>query len=348
MVVEETELLTEEHLTRAQNTLVQLGMSESPAGSMTNKIMATLAQHRGIDVSLGPTPRRMLLSYGTTSYRFGAGATNYNKTLSRRCTIQKDVTSALLRTQGVDVPENAVFEKSEAMRAWRWASAFSVIVVKPVDGMKGKNVFLNITDQDNFLRIFNYVAEHYGSALVEEQMPGTEHRAFVLKNRLIAVTRREPAHIRGDGQQTIEELIAQKNSDLHAIHQRLTLDDAAVEYLADQGYAPDDVPAAGMRAYLRRTSNLATGGDAVDATEEITCEERDFIEKAARAVPGLRSAGFDVLLPRDGTDHRPVILEMNGGPMLSMHHFPRRGTPRNAVGALLDAMFPATASSNSP
>lgn len=69
-----------------------------------------------------------------------------------------------------------------------------------------------------------------------------------------------------------------------------------------------------------------------------------MIERAARSISGLRVAGFDVLLPRgkqiEGV--KASILEINANPMISMHHFPWEGSPRDVATAVLDSMFPKT------
>jgi D-alanine-D-alanine ligase-like ATP-grasp enzyme len=107
--------------------------------------------------------------------------------------------------------------------------------------------------------------------------------------------------VRGD---TVAELIELKNDERaksgNPIHKRLSVDAEVRRVLADDGWTLDAVPGADTTVWLRRTSNISTGGDA-------------------------------------------AILEINGSPMFSMHHFPWVGTPRNVIGGVLDVMFPATA-----
>lgn len=94
--------------------------------------------------------------------------------------------------------------------------------------------------------------------------------------------------------------------------------------------------------YLRGTSNIHAGGDAIDATAEVTREQKLLIEKAAGAIPGLQVVRLDVLLPRTKGDSELTIVEMNHAPMISMHHFPWVGRRRNVSSAIMDAMFPGT------
>lgn len=159
----------------------------------------------------------------------------------------------------------------------------------------------------------------------------------------MAATRRRPASVLGDGRASIRDLVASKNRDRGPIHKPLVIDAVSREYLNRRGFGPDSVPQVGERVYLRSTSNLHTGGDAVDATDEVRDEERELVERAARALPGLKIVGFDVLLPRDDGDvHEPSVLEINASPMVSMHHFPWSGQSRDAARHVVDSLFPRT------
>ena len=50
------------------------------------------------------------------------------------------------------------------------------------------------------------------AVLVEEFIPGTEYRFFILDGRCEAVLLRVAANVVGDGKHTIRELVAQKNA----------------------------------------------------------------------------------------------------------------------------------------
>lgn len=90
-------------------------------------------------------------------------------------------------------------------------------------------------------------------------------------------------------------------------------------------------------------ATLKPGSDVVDATDELSADEVVLIERAARAFPGLRLAGFHVALPRDGRGEQPCIAQVTAKPLLARHHVPAQGVPHDVAGALLDAMFPTTA-----
>lgn len=217
------------------------------------------------------------------------------------------------------------------------------VVVKPANGIMGRNVFVGVHKKRDFLAAFETVsAADKGKILVEKFYEGVEHRCLVVDRRLIAVTRRRPASVLGDGVHSVAELVELKNVDRGPIHLDVRLDDSAEELLSRSGMTPDSIPGAGQRIFLRSTSNLHQGGDALDATDELSAEEAGIAESVARAIPGARCIGVDILFPREPGQGTARVIEVNTNPMVSMHHFPYEGQPRNVAGAIIDAMFPST------
>lgn len=326
----------------AREHLATIGIRNT---SWTNIAMAAEALDRGITLARDPKTRRMLLRHGGKTLFWRGGNTDHNSAMAKRLVKYKDVTNRYLRHRGVPAPDNAVFAAADISRAWKWAEDLGPVVLKPHDGNQGRDVFVGVEGMSDFVDAFAQVAAGHGEVLVETFHPGVEHRCLVIDGRLAAATRRRPASVLGDGESSIRELVEQKNQDRGRIHKPITIDDQAVRTLARSGHTVESVPAAGERVALRTTSNLHTGGDAVDATDDLTAQERAIVERGARVMQGLRIAALDVLLPREA-DHEaePTIIELNGSPMTSMHHFPWEGTPRNVSALALDSMFPETAS----
>lgn len=304
-------------------------------------LIGVRAIRRGIEVEFLENAV-VMLTHGGRTHRFRRGRTSLNRPLVRRASIQKEVTSRLLRQRGIRAPENAVF--TDEARAWAWAEPILPVVVKPNAATKGHLVHVGVADRTTFAAVFARVTSEYGHALVEEQLPGVEHRFAVIGRRVAAVTERVPMHVVGDGRSTVAQLVDAKNTERRVrrnpIHRRLTVDDEVARTLADSGLTLDSIPRAGRTVWLRRTSNISIGGDAVDRTDQVDPAHVTLVEQAARAIPGLQVAGFDVLIDGD----RAAILEINTAPMFSIHHFPWRGEPRDVYNRLLDLMFPATAS----
>lgn len=307
----------------------------------SQRLIAKAALDRGLAVGQGRSPKVTVLRDGKRCHTWEGGATTFNTRLAKRTVRRKETTSKLLRSFGIPFPENASFLPDEITAAWSWAEAILPVVVKPNAGRQGRSVFVNISTLEEFSRAFNAVASNNGErVLVEQMLPGVEHRCLVLNNKVIAVTRRRAASVVGDGERSIRDLVDHKNQFREPIHLPLELGDVEVAYLREHGFTLESVPAAGDVVALRGTSNLHTGGDAIDATGTLSEGEIQTIEAAARRIPGLRLAGFDVLLPR-GTERGEIgFIEINDSPMISMHHFPWEGESRDVAGAIVEAMFP--------
>ncbi|MFP1602653.1 hypothetical protein ACLD0U_08205 [Microbacterium sp. 2216-1] len=312
----------------------------------TNIVLLQEADRRGLGITKNEEKGfYYLTSAKGTKFAWRNGYTNWNTILSQRVAQHKDVSSRILAAYGVPSTENQVFGEREAGRAWLWAEPLGPLVVKPANGIMGKNVHVGINTREQFLQAYDDVAKaRNGRVLVEKYYSGVEHRCFVVNGKLVGVTRRRPASVLGDGVSTVAELVSEKNRDRGRIHIQLQLDDVAHDLLAENDLSRGSIPAAGERIYLRRASNLHQGGDAIDATDDLSPDEVAIAEATARAIPGARSFGMDLLLPRNPGDDPPRVLEINTDPMVSMHHFPWEGEPRDVASAIIDGMFPSTRS----
>lgn len=310
-------------------------------GSWSNTVVVAEALRRGIEVSSAQNGTRVLLRHGGVKHFWRWGHSDLNTQLAVKCVQQKEVASRILRGTGIHAPENAVFSADDVDRAWNWAASISPVVLKPHNALQGNDVFTGLDSQRDFEVAFASVSRNSRSVLVERMHHGEERRCFVLDNRFVAALHRRPASVLGNGTSTIQELVELKNIDRGRIHKPIELGHAESIRLARQGLSFESVPSAGERIYLRGILNIHAGGDAIDTTDELTESERNFVEQAAKAFPGLRLAGMDVLFPRHDEGASPTIIEINHNPMLSMHHFPWRGEARDVASGILDIMFPS-------
>jgi len=310
----------------------------------TNTLVLAEAYRRGIQVVPGPG-KDFALVYGSKNIPIHDGriARSFNDSMAVTLTDDKHETSALLRFRGYHAPANETFR--DLRSAWDWAEPRLPVVLKPVDATKGRFVFLNVTSSERFSECFQRVAGEHGSVLVEKYVPGDEFRFTFIGDAIVAVSRRLPAHVIGDGRRTVRQLIRMKNVlrivRLNPIHVRLRSDRLTTETLSAQGYGYGSVPRMAEVVRIRDNSNISTGGDAIDATSEISPGTKERIAGAMKHFSGLKVAGIDVLIdPTTGDE--PCILEINASPMLSLHHFPWDGEPRDVASLLVDRMFPET------
>jgi glutamate--cysteine ligase len=171
------------------------------------------------------------------------------------------------------------------------------------------------------------------------------------------VLHRIPANVRGDGRATIRDLVGEKNQHPHRGEgyrkplERIRLEAVELAFLAGQGLTPESVPAAGAVVFLRKNSNISTGGDSLDYTDTMPPVYQRWAEQATATV-GAAICGLDMIIPdiaAEGTDAAYSILELNVNPALDIHDFPAEGENRHVERHVLDLLgFSCTWSGRAP
>jgi cyanophycin synthetase len=286
------------------------------------------------------------LGHGSRQRRICTAETDATSAIAETIAQDKQLTRSLLHAVGVPVPEGRPV--ADADDAWNAAEEIGLpVVVKPQYGNHGRGVATNLSTREQVVHAYDAAREEGSSILVESYIPGDDYRLLVIGDRLVAVARREPAHVIGDGRSTITQLVAEVNrdprrSDGHAtVLSFIKLDAVGLAVLAEQGYTPVSVPPARQRVLIRRNGNLSTGGTATDVTDRVHPETAARAVEAARAV-GLDIAGVDVVtvdIDRPLEEQRGAVVEVNAGPGLRMHLEPSAGQPRPVGEAIVNMLF---------
>jgi cyanophycin synthetase len=295
------------------------------------------------------------LGHGARQRRVWTAETDRTGAIAEAIAQDKDLTRALLQGIGVPVPEGRPVRDPDGA----WAAAEEIgppVVVKPRYGNHGRGVTTNLSTREQVARAFAAAREHDDEIIVERFVPGSDYRLLVVGEQLVAAALREPPQVIGDGRSTVAELVAVLNrdprrSDGHATALSLIkLDAIALTVLAEQGLAPDSVPAEGQRALIRRNANLSSGGTAKDVTDLVHPRTAASAVAAARAV-GLDIAGVDVVAPaidQPLQESGGAVVEVNAGPGLRMHLEPSAGASRPVGEAIVRMLFPSGASGRVP
>ena len=187
-------------------------------------------------------------------------------------------------------------------------------------------------------------------------MTGKDYRILVVNGQIVAVAERVPAHVVGDGEHTVQELIDITNSDPRRgvghekILTRIAIDGQTMETLERQGIGLDDVPEAERVVMLKQTGNMSTGGTSIDRTDDIHPDNVEIARQAAMVV-GLDIAGIDFMALDIAESVRTgggAIIEVNAGPGFRMHTNPTDGHPRHVGRAVVDMLFPPGSKSRVP
>jgi len=260
----------------------------------------------------------------------------------------KETTKQYLSKNNVPVPRGKMFTADatdEEIISYAEELGYPV-VIKPTDGNAGKGVFANIQSAEALKSLVSYVREELGyrEIIVEDYITGDEFRIIVLGDRVLGAMNRRPASVLGDGVHTIQQLINRANKvrkmNPHLTSRLIKRDREIEAMLLRQNYTFKSVPEKGKRVFLREKSNLSTGGDAIDVTDQLTEGIKKIAIDAGKAIPGLSHYGVDMIVDLDNdTGH---ILEVNARPGLGGHLFPMEGKPRDFAKDIIDFYFPET------
>lgn len=259
----------------------------------------------------------------------------------------KHETKLKLQALGIRVPRGVtVPPHSRDELAAHWGTLpYGAFVLKPADRGKGQGVAVGITDRAGLLRHYETIKSR--KAVLEEYIDGAEHRFLVLGGRVIAVCRRTPANVTGNGHDSIEHLIAAKNRarrriPAHRAHV-ITIDDSLRLCLEEQGLDLGTVIPDGQTVFVRKVSNVSQGGDSTDVTEATHPSFIEIAERIWQAFPERAIYGADLIaadLACPASDQAYAVLEVNSRPMLNgLHARPIFGKGRDVTGKLLDYIF---------
>ncbi len=305
------------------------------------------ARRRNIPVRRLNSGSLIQLGLGRNLRRIQATLSDYTSAIAVEIAQDKHDTKRVLGNVGLPVPAGSIARTLEDALAIAAEIGYPVIL-KPLDANHGKGISPRLADE-SALRAAWSPSRIRDERIIERFAEGRDHRVLVVNGKVVAAAERVPAHVDGDGESSIKQLIDRYNCDARRgvghtkVLTRLPADDTTEAFLAQSQLTLDSVPAEGERVFLRATANLSTGGTSIDRTDEMHPDNITACEIAAGVI-GLDIAGIDVLTPDISVPFREngaVIIEVNAAPGIRMHTHPSEGTPRNVGAPILDMLYPA-------
>ena len=287
------------------------------------------------------------LGYGINQMRFQATITNNTSHIAVDIACNKEETKRLLQAASIPVAGGSICATEEGMAEIIEKIGFP-IVIKPLDGNHGKGASINLTTMEDAKAGLEFAQKYSHRVIVEKYITGFDFRVLVINNKVVAAAQRVPAHVKGDGKKTIQELIDIENTDPRRgyghenVLTEITVDRDTTDLLTKKGYTLETVPAKDEIVYLKSTANLSTGGTSIDVTD-LMHPENIFISERISRVIGLDVCGIDIMaenLTQPLKESGGVILEVNAAPGFRMHLAPSEGLPRNVAAPVMDMLYP--------
>ena len=298
-----------------------------------------------------------LVQFGHGRYqkRIQATITGLTSHIAVELASDKEEANRILADLGLPVPKQHMVQS--LANAQRAAERIGYpVVIKPLNANHGRGVSTNLSSREEIEVAYEKAREHGRSVIVESFITGLDHRMVVINGELIAVAKRMPGHVVGDGEHTVEQLVEIVNQDPRRgvghekVLTRLEFDHQARRLLAKSGYDNDTVLPRGEVLFLRTTANLSTGGTAIDVTDIVHPDNREMAVRAINAI-GLDVGGVDFLTSDISQSYRETgggICEINAAPGFRMHVAPSEGAPRDVAGPVIDMLFPPDTPSRIP
>jgi glutamate--cysteine ligase len=122
--------------------------------------------------------------------------------------------------------------------------------------------------------------------------------------------------------------------------EKIQLGEAESIFLQAQQKEFDYIPKQDETVFLRENSNISTGGDSIDFTDDIPDSYKQIAIQAAHALQ-VKITGLDMIIKditEQPTPDNYAIIELNFNPAIHIHCHPYKGKNRKINEKLMDAL----------
>lgn len=237
---------------------------------------------------------------------------------------RKNLTHLVLDRHGVSVPKQEILTCE--IDAIKFFNKYKDIVIKPTQQLGGKGVSILPQNEEQVLKAFKLAFEKSNNPMDDKKVIGEQfihgenYRFLVVGEKVVGIVRRKAAHVIGDGENTIRQLIELENTQRRErVLLPVVIDNEVILKLQRAKLNLESIPKKNQEIILRYNCNLTTGG----TTEECAKEVHDFYKqlaiKAVKAV-GSEFGGVDIIAKDINKPDDAVVNEINYNPGLRLHY----------------------------
>ncbi len=313
------------------------------------------AQKRNIPFTRLDEQSLIMLGQGKNQKMIRATITSESSSIAVDLVSNKAKTKTILQAAYVPVPKGVVIYHAEDLDEAIEGLGFP-LVIKPLDGNHGRGITTNITSREHAVNAFMHAKNISRDVIVERFITGQDYRFLVVDYKLVAVAKRTPAMVMGDGKLTISQLIEEANKDPRRgdghenILTRIVVDEITENILRDKELTLESILPLGEILFLKDTANISTGGTARDLTDRVHPRNVFLAERIARLM-NLDICGIDIIardIDTPITEKTGAVLEVNAAPGFRMHTSPAKGLARNVAAPVINMLFPNKATGRIP
>lgn len=271
--------------------------------------------------------------YKLISKYFLSGCSQYNSLSSRRKCRSKQQAKKCFKQLNIPSAKSLLFYNPFSTLFFVKKYGFPV-VIKPNIGGFSRGVYFPINNYWQLLSASFLVKIWWHSSIIEQYLAGNNYRIVVLKNDIMAIVRRHPPFVIGNGYDSISTLIDTEN----LVRQQMGL-------LPTMANIPKNHP---IKQYLRKQqltlSSIIAKDTQINLHHKIALELGSIVEVIPKEqltkancevlfnITNYFNAnilGIDVICEQElninFSEQKCIFLEVNSRPFLSMHDVPRYG-----------------------
>lgn len=340
-LVDDLEYDIEEDVTQLNRIFKSQNLGPSTA-SIVNEAIKRKIPYKRLD-----TGSLITFGYGSKQKKIRATMADSTSGIGIEIAGDKEETKTLLANAYIPVPKGVLVFDEDDVKKLSGKVGFP-LVIKPIDGNHGRGVSTKIQNIEDAIAAFHIAKLESTEVIMEEFIAGFDFRFLVINYKLIAVAKRTPAMITGNGYSTITQLIEQTNMDPdrgeghEKVLTTIKVDEITQHILEKKGLTLESVLRKREILFLKDTANISTGGTSTDVTDLVHPYNVFLAERVARLL-NLDICGIDVVASNINvplTREIGGIVEVNAGPGLRMHLNPVKGLARNVAEPIIEMMFP--------
>jgi cyanophycin synthetase len=264
----------------------------------------------------------------------------------------KEASNLLLQRKGLPIPDYIVLSEP-GEEAVRFLEAYRLVTVKPLDTSRSVGVTLRIRGEDELAEAIRTARRFSKQVMVQKYVEGTDYRVLVIDGKAVGALEYRPAAVEGDGESTVEQLIARLNDsqmrrngagEAGSFQPIDIRSGSLLRHLEESGRSLEEILKKGERAELYASGNMLAediSEIALDRSGDLHPESAQMAVDAAGAlqldVAGVDIRCRDIRLPL--TEENGGILEVNALPDMVDQHLLYEGASTDVFELYLRYLF---------
>jgi cyanophycin synthetase len=239
---------------------------------------------------------------------------NFNTYEAHKTAKNKPLTNIFFAKNNIPVPKHIIIDNKNKFKFMDDNSLIEYpCVLKPVDGMQGKDVNTFIKSKEQFNNILENLLNKYDKIMMENQVYGNNYRIFVFNDKIIDVVERKQPFIIGDGIKNLDTLIVEKNK-LQKEKKLYPTNNLDYNFIEEQGYNKNSIVEKDKKVFITNTINFHNGANPIRINlENIPQKNKDMFIKAHKLIKldcsGIDYMSDDITVPYD--ENEGHIIEIN-------------------------------------